>query len=245
MIVKYIMVAGNWQCYENKEVEVVKKKAGYVIKKLEEEYVLLPTGELAEQVNEVISLSETAGFIYLHADQAASVEELADLVSREYGIKKEEVLEDVQMVVETLCKRGVLQQGCQPEAYRPYGKHGKPEKGKKTVKWIFDRKIFSIPDKAYQLSAYLIRAKRTFHLRLIVTYHVDPLRRNAADAVQDKNTMIPAIQNHIIFTKGFQSCLLDQSFISAGNEKRVHAVALRLELQDISILKKLFHIYLV
>ena len=72
----------------------MKKTAGYVIKKLEEEYVLLPTGELAEQVNEVISLSETAGFIYLHADQAASVEELADLVSREYGIKKEEVLED-------------------------------------------------------------------------------------------------------------------------------------------------------
>lgn len=44
----------------------MKKTAGYVIKKLEEEYVLLPTGELAEQVNEVISLSETAGFIYLH-----------------------------------------------------------------------------------------------------------------------------------------------------------------------------------
>ena len=87
----------------------MKKTAGYVIKKLEEEYVLLPTGELAEQVNEVISLSETAGFIYLHADQAASVEEL----SREYGIKKEEVLEDVQMVVETLCKRGVLQQSAQ------------------------------------------------------------------------------------------------------------------------------------
>ena len=77
----------------------MKKTAGYVIKKLEEEYVLLPTGELAEQVNEVISLSETAGF--------------TDLVSREYGIKKEEVLEDVQMVVETLCKRGVLQQSAQ------------------------------------------------------------------------------------------------------------------------------------
>ena len=113
MIVKYIMVAGNWQCYENKEVDVVKKTAGYVIKKLEDEYVLLPTGELAEQVNEVISLSETAGFIYLHADQAASVEELADLVGREYGIKREEVLGDVQVVVETLCKRGVLQQSAQ------------------------------------------------------------------------------------------------------------------------------------
>lgn len=94
--------------YENKEGDIVEKTKGYVLKKLEDEYVLLPTGELAEQVNEVVSLSETAGFIYLHADQADSVEALAALVSQEYGVPKEEVLEDVQMVAKTLCARGVL-----------------------------------------------------------------------------------------------------------------------------------------
>ncbi len=97
--------------YENKEGGIVEKTKGYVIKKLEDEYVLLPTGELAEQVNEVVSLSETAGFIYLHADQADSVEALAELVSQEYVVPKKEVLEDVQMVVKTLCARGVLYQG--------------------------------------------------------------------------------------------------------------------------------------
>lgn len=97
--------------YENKEGGIVEKTKGYVLKKLEDEYVLLPTGELAEQVNEVVSLSETARFIYLHADQADSVEALAELVSQEYGVPKEEVLEDVQMVVKTLCARGALCQG--------------------------------------------------------------------------------------------------------------------------------------
>ena len=63
----------------------MKKTKGYVIRKLEEEYVLLPTGKRAEEVNEVISLSETAGFIYLHAEEAASIPELAELVGREYG----------------------------------------------------------------------------------------------------------------------------------------------------------------
>ena len=53
----------------------MKKTKGYVIRKLEEEYVLLPTGKRAEEVNEVISLSETAGFIYLHAEEAASIPE--------------------------------------------------------------------------------------------------------------------------------------------------------------------------
>ena len=46
----------------------MKKAEGYVIRKLEEEYVLIPCGERAEEMNETISLSETAGFIYINAD---------------------------------------------------------------------------------------------------------------------------------------------------------------------------------
>ena len=86
----------------------MKKAEGYVIRKLEEEYVILPTGKRAEEVNEVISLSETAGFIYLHAEEAASISELAELVGREYGMEAAEVLADVKDVVETLQKKGVL-----------------------------------------------------------------------------------------------------------------------------------------
>lgn len=86
----------------------MKKTEGYVIRKLEEEYVLFPQENGAEEVNEVISLSETAGFIYLHAEEAASIPELAELVEREYGIEAAEVLPDVKAVVETLEKKGVL-----------------------------------------------------------------------------------------------------------------------------------------
>ena len=48
----------------------MKKAEGYVIRKLEEEYVLIPCGERAEEMNETISLSETAGFIYINAGKA-------------------------------------------------------------------------------------------------------------------------------------------------------------------------------
>lgn len=86
----------------------MKKREGYLLKKIEDEYVLLPTGELAEQVNEVITLSETAGFIYIHADQVDSTEELAALVSREYGVAASDVLDDVRTVTDTLVQKGVL-----------------------------------------------------------------------------------------------------------------------------------------
>lgn len=92
----------------DKGVNVMKKTEGYVLKKIEDEYVLLPTGELAEQINEVISLSETAGFMYIHADEVDTTEQLAQLVSDEYGVAVSEVLDDVWTVVDTLIRKGVL-----------------------------------------------------------------------------------------------------------------------------------------
>ena len=86
----------------------MKKTEGYRIRKLEDEYVILPFGKRAEEVNEVISLSETAGFMYLHAEETDSVDELAELVSREYGVDKTVVYEDVVSVVRILKEKGIL-----------------------------------------------------------------------------------------------------------------------------------------
>ena len=70
--------------------------------------MLIPCRERAEEVNETLSLSETAGFIYLNADKADSIEELAKLVAKEYDIPESEVREDVKAVVKTLQQKGVL-----------------------------------------------------------------------------------------------------------------------------------------
>ena len=86
----------------------MKKADGYVIKKLEDEYVILPYGTRTEEVNEVITLSETAGFIYEKADQAENIEQLVQLVGKEYGVEASVVYEDVAEVVKTLQEKGIL-----------------------------------------------------------------------------------------------------------------------------------------
>lgn len=86
----------------------MKKAEGYIVKKLEDEYLVLPEGRRTEEVNESISLSETAGFIYMHADQAEDIEELAQIVGKEYEIEPSEVRDDVKQVVETLREKGIL-----------------------------------------------------------------------------------------------------------------------------------------
>ena len=86
----------------------MKKTEGYIVKRLEDEYLVLPTGKRTEEVNEVISLSETAGFIYLHAEEAENIDELAQIVGKEYGIDSSEVYEDVKSVVKTLQDQRIL-----------------------------------------------------------------------------------------------------------------------------------------
>ena len=54
------------------------------------------------------SLSETAGFIYLHAEEAENIDELAQIVGKEYGIDSSEVYEDVKSVVKTLQDKRIL-----------------------------------------------------------------------------------------------------------------------------------------
>lgn len=86
----------------------MKKTEGYIVKRLEDEYLVLPTGKRTEEVNEVISLSETAGFIYLHAEEAENIDELAQIVGKEYGIDSSEVYEDVKSVVKTMQDKRIL-----------------------------------------------------------------------------------------------------------------------------------------
>ena len=86
----------------------MKKTEGYIVKRLEDEYLVLPTGKRTEEVNEVISLSETAGFIYLHAEEAENIDELAQIVGKEYGIDSSEVYEDVKSLVKTLQDKRIL-----------------------------------------------------------------------------------------------------------------------------------------
>ena len=86
----------------------MKKAEGYIMKRLEDEYIILPDGKKTEEVREVVTLSETAGFIYENAEQAENIEQLAELVGKEFGVDASLVYIDVSEVVETLQKKGIL-----------------------------------------------------------------------------------------------------------------------------------------
>lgn len=88
----------------------MKKADGYILKKIADEYAIFPCGEKAEETNEVLTLSESAAWIYEHAQEVDSAVALAGLMGEEYQIPAEEVLSDVQEVLDFLHQKGVLEE---------------------------------------------------------------------------------------------------------------------------------------
>ena len=86
----------------------MKKEKGYILKRIADEYNIFPCGEKAEETQEVLTLSESAAWIYEHVEEADSVKVLAELLSEEYGIRAEEVLQDVQGVIDFLQEQGIV-----------------------------------------------------------------------------------------------------------------------------------------
>ena len=86
----------------------MKREEGYLLKKIADEYVLVPVGERAEEVNEVFTFTETAAYIYEHAEEAADIQELICIASRGYNVPESVVAEDVEEVVSFMKKKGLL-----------------------------------------------------------------------------------------------------------------------------------------
>lgn len=86
----------------------MKRTEMFVMRKVADEYVLVPRGEAAERMNGVMTLSETAAFIYENLENAKSAEELSEIVGLEYGVDKDTVLEDVKEVLDFLEKNEAI-----------------------------------------------------------------------------------------------------------------------------------------
>ena len=71
------------------------RKGDFVLRQLADEYVL--------------TLSETAAFIYEQTGDAASAEEIAERLGKAYDVPAEEVQEDVSAVLKTFRNCGILE----------------------------------------------------------------------------------------------------------------------------------------
>lgn len=79
-----------------------------MLRKIVGEYMLIPTGEAAQNFNGMISLNETAHFIWENVEGVGSFQELIELIEATYEVDMEKAAEDAAGILNTMIATKVI-----------------------------------------------------------------------------------------------------------------------------------------
>ena len=86
----------------------MKKIQEFILREIADEYLLIPTGKTTETFNGMITLTESAAFIYEHLEEAKSFEALVDLITKEYDIDKQTAANDAYQFIQHMLSQGMI-----------------------------------------------------------------------------------------------------------------------------------------
>lgn len=92
-----------------RELKVVKIKAGYILRNIADEWIVIPRGEHALKFSATIVLNETGAFLWNCLKEDKTIADLIDAMRSEYGIDLATAERDVKAFVEQLKAENVIE----------------------------------------------------------------------------------------------------------------------------------------
>lgn len=87
----------------------MKQTDNFVLRQVADEKILIPCGSMAEQMAQIITLSETAEYIYEHVNRADSMDAFLTEMAKEYQMDDlEQLRQDVQEVLDFMLEKQML-----------------------------------------------------------------------------------------------------------------------------------------
>ena len=86
----------------------MKLKDGFVLREIDNEYMVVPVRNMAEKIHGIINLSETGAFLWRLLDTDQEEEQLVAAMLAEYEVEEETARQDVRAFVDGLEKQGFL-----------------------------------------------------------------------------------------------------------------------------------------
>ena len=80
----------------------------FILREIAGECILVPTGETTQEFNGLITLSDTARFIWENIERADSFEELVKMMLEEYEIDEETAKRDAYNFIDQLLASGFV-----------------------------------------------------------------------------------------------------------------------------------------
>lgn len=87
----------------------MKRSENYVVKELMGGYVLVPLGDIAFDFNGVITLNETAKFLWEKAEQEFTEEDLVNALVKQYSIDNETAKNAVEIFIAHMKEEGCIE----------------------------------------------------------------------------------------------------------------------------------------
>lgn len=81
----------------------------FILREIAGEWVLVPTGETTQEFNGLITMSDTARFIWENIESAESLDDMIKMVFEEYEIDEETARQDVVRFVSQLAQNGFIE----------------------------------------------------------------------------------------------------------------------------------------
>ena len=89
-----------------------------MLRRIAGEAILIPCGQMAERMDQIITLSDTAEYIYEYAPRADSLETFVREMENEYQVKDlHQLQQDVQEVLDFMIKKQILQYSDPPSGW--------------------------------------------------------------------------------------------------------------------------------
>ena len=86
----------------------MKLKYDLVVREIAGETFLVPIGEAARKFPGMFALNELGAFTYNKLEEADSIDELVDLICKEYDVSPEQARQDTQEFIKELTNMGIL-----------------------------------------------------------------------------------------------------------------------------------------
>lgn len=86
----------------------MKKIKSFISRTIAGETVLVPADETAHDFNGMITLTDTAAFIWNHIEEAADFNQLVDMILDEYEVDRETAAADASEFVMQLLQQGMI-----------------------------------------------------------------------------------------------------------------------------------------
>lgn len=81
----------------------------FILREIAGEYVLVPTGATTQEFNGMITVTDTARFIWENIEKADSLEQMVEMILEEYEIDEETARADAVRLISQLVQSGFVE----------------------------------------------------------------------------------------------------------------------------------------